>query len=353
MKKKILNISLAALLISTYSSCVKDSVNDVDLPGNYENGYFVTNEGNFGSGNGSISYVSNNGFVDNEVFASVNSFPLGDVVQSMEIIGDNVYIVVNGSSKIEVATEDSLISIATINGLTSPRYIAVVSENKAYVTDWGINGVQVIDLLDNSITSTITCGNGPEKIVVSNGFAYVCNSGGFDFDNTVSIIDIENDIVVSTLEVGDKPNSVVVDENSDIWVLTKGHTEYDPTTWEVIDETVGKLVRISNNMIQDTYTFNLGNHPQDLNISQSGNILYYSDGNWSKSVYSFDISDNQLSNTPLISRSFYGLSTNDGYIYGTDAVDYVQNGWSFKYSSEGELLDSINVGIIPGGYCFN
>ena len=208
MKKKILKLSLAGLLITSYSSCVKNSVNDVDLPGNYENGYFVTNEGNFGSGNGSISYVSNNGTVDNEVFASVNSFPLGDVVQSMEIIGDNVYIVVNGSSKIEVANEDSLISIATINGLLSPRYISAVSENKAYVTDWGINGVQVIDLLDNSITSTITCGNGPEKIVVSNGFAYVCNSGGFDLDNTVSIIDIENDIVVSTLEVGDKPNSV-------------------------------------------------------------------------------------------------------------------------------------------------
>ena len=33
--------------------------------------------------------------------------------------------------------------------------------------------------------------------------------------------------------------------------------------------------------------------------------------------------------------------------------NYVQNGWSFKYSSNGELIDSVNVGIIPGGYCFN
>ena len=31
------------------------------VPGNYEDGYFVTNEGNFGTGNGSISFVMSNG----------------------------------------------------------------------------------------------------------------------------------------------------------------------------------------------------------------------------------------------------------------------------------------------------
>ena len=40
-------------------------------------------------------------------------------------------------------------------------------------------------------------------------------------------------------------------------------------------------------------------------------------------------------------------------IYGTDAVDYVQQGWSFKYTNSGSLTDSVMVGIIPGGYCFN
>lgn len=352
MKKKILKISLAALLISTYSSCVKDSVNDVDLPGNYENGYFVTNEGNFGSGNGSISYVSNNGSVDNEVFASVNSFPLGDVVQSMEIIGDNVYIVVNGSSKIEVASEDSLISIATINGLTSPRYIAAVSENKAYVTDWGVNGVQVIDLLDNSITSTITCGNGPEGIVVSNGFAYVCNVGGWGLDNTVSVINVETDVVETTLTVGDKPESAVVDADGAVWVLSGGYTEYD-ANWNIVSQTAGSLVKIVNNNIELNLPFAEGNNPSDLIIDDYGSNLYFSDGSWSKVVYSMSISDTELPSTPLINRNFYSLGYNDGYIYGTDVIDYVQQGWSFKYTNSGSLTDSVMVGIIPGGYCFN
>jgi hypothetical protein len=351
MKKQITKIGMIALSITIFTSCEKDTIDVFISEGNYENGYFVTNEGNFNSGNGSISFVSKEGNVEDDVFTSVNSVPLGDVVQSMTIIGENAYIIVNGSAKIEVASLDSMINLATITGLTSPRYISSVSENKAYVTDWGV-GVQVIDLNTNEITSTITTGVGSEDIAVSNGFAYVCNLGGWGLDNTVSIIDIASDMVVSNLVVGDKPNSVVVDVNGDVWVLTGGHTEYD-ANWNVISETEGNLVRISNNSIVDSYSFSVGNHPEDLVINSDGNILYYSDGSFSKEVYAFNINDNQLSSNSLISKSFYGLGCANGYLYGTDAVDYVQNGWSFQYSTEGILLDSVQVGIIPGGYCFN
>ena len=49
-----------------------------------------------------------------------------------------------------------MMHITTIN-LSEPRYIEQVSENKAYITDWGINAVQVLDLANNTITSTISC----------------------------------------------------------------------------------------------------------------------------------------------------------------------------------------------------
>lgn len=353
MKKQFTKIGMIAIVITTITSCVKDNP-IVEVPGNYENGYFITNEGNFGSGNGSISFVSKDGTVENNVFSSINSIPLGDVAQSMTIIGDNAYILVNGSSKIEVTTIDSMISVGTIEGITSPRYMIEVGpyQNKAYVSDWGVNGVQVIDLNTYEITSTISVGNGPEGIVIANGFAYVCNVGGWGLDNTVSIIDTESDLVVSTLQVGDKPSSAVVDANGDIWVLSGGYTEYD-ADWNVVSETAGTLVRISNNEIANTFTFEVGNHPEDLVINEEGNTLYFSDGSWSKAVYSINITDLELPSFPLINRSFYGLAASNGYIYGTDAVDYVQNGWSFRYSESGNVIDSIQVGIIPSGYCFN
>ena len=351
MKKNLRKIGMFALAITVLSSCKKDNIDDIYVAGNYEDGYFVTNEGNFGTGNGSISFVDEYGAVENDVFASINSFALGDVVQSMNIIGSRAYILVNGSSKIEVASVDSMYSVATIDAV-SPRYIAKVNDNKAYVTDWGINGVQVIDLLTNTISSTIACGTGPEGITVANGFAYVCNVGGWGLDNTVSVINTTTDAVETTLTVGDKPNSVVVDVNGAVWVLTGGFTEYD-ADWNVVSETAGNLVKIVGNTIEATYSFAVGNHPQDLVIDDAGTTLYYSDGSWSKAVYAFDVNDTELPTTALIDKSFYGLGVHGGYVYGTDAVDFTQSGWSYKYTADGTIIDSVQVGIIPGGYCFN
>ena len=354
MKMNLRKIGLLTMAITVIASCKKDQVIDdrgVVIPGEYENGYFVTNEGNFGTGNGSISFVADEGTVENGVFETVNSFALGDVVQSMNIINDKAYIVVNNSQKIEVASIADMKSVATID-ISSPRFMAKVSDAKAYVTDWGINGVQVIDLTTNTVSTTIACGIGPEGIAVSNGFAYVCNVGGWGLDSTVSIIDIENDVVVSTLTVGDKPNSAVVDANGAVWVLTGGYTEYD-ANWNIVSETAGNLVKIVGNTVEAAYTFTVGNHPEDLVINDAGTTLYYSDGSWSKDVYAFDITATELPTTALINKSFYGLGCANGYVYGTDAVDFSQAGWSFKYTTEGAIVDSVQVGVIPGGYCFN
>ena len=352
MKKILRKIGILFLAITVLTSCKKDNFDDVPVIGNYEGGYFITNEGNFGAGNGSISFVDEYGTVKNDVFTSINSFALGDVVQSMNIIGSNAYILVNGSSKIEVASVDSMYSVATIQGSVSPRYIAQVNDNTAYVTDWGINGVQVIDLLTNTISSTIACGTGPEGITVANGFAYVCNVGGWGFDNTVSVINTSTDAVETTLTVGDKPNSVVVDANGAVWVLSGGYTEYD-NNWNVVSETAGNLVKIVDNTINVTYEFAVGSHPEDLVIDDAGTTLYYSNGSLSKAVYAFDIYDTELPTTALIKKSFYGLGVHRGYVYGTDAVDFTQGGWSYRYTANGALVDSVQVGIIPGGYCFN
>jgi len=315
---------------------------------------YITNEGNFGTGNGSLSiYDKTSNSVTNDVFSTVNSAYLGDVVQSMEFFDGKGYVCVNGSAKIEVIDENATY-IATI-AMASPRYLKQVNATKAYVTDWGINGVQVIDLTTNTVTSTIACGAGPEGIAVSNGFAYVCNVGAWGLDSTVTIINTSTDAVETTLTVGDKPNSAVVDANGNVWVLTGGYTEYD-ANWNVVSETPGVLAMINTttNTIDVSYTFTVGNHPEDLVINGAGDKLYYSDGSWSKAVYEFGINDSQLAVTPIINKSFYGLGYDpiSNEIYGSDAVDFTQQGWVFRYATTGAVVDSFQVGIIPGGFAF-
>ena len=350
IKNNFLIILLSVLVLA---SCQNDSIRPNVPIGLYENGYFVTNEGNFGTGNGSLSFIDDRGSVSNNIFAQTNSFSLGDVVQSMEIINEKAYIVVNNSSKVEVANIDSMDYITTIVGLSSPRYILQVSDNKAYVSDWGIGGLQVIDLNTNSIISTISTGQGPEKMLIKDNKVFVCNVGGFGLDNTVSVIDTENDVLITNINVGDKPNSIVEDANGNIWVLAGGNTEYD-ANWNVVAETPGELTTINSetNNVDGSVVFEVGDHPKDLIIDDNGTTLYFSNGSWSKSVYSFNIYNNMLSENPIINKSFYSLGYNDNHIYGTDVKDYVQNGWTYKFNTNGQVVDSNEVGIIPGGLCF-
>ena len=349
MKNTIFVIAIGLMLASCQNDSIKPNINI----GLFEDGYFVTNEGNFGTGNGSLSFVSENGAVSNNIFEETNSFSLGDVVQSMEIINEKAYIVVNNSSKIEVANIDSMTHVATINGLISPRYILQVSDERAYISDWGIGGIHILDLNTNSIISTISTGQGPEKMLFKDNKAYICNVGGFGLDNTISVIDTENDVLITNINVGDKPNSIVEDANGNIWVLAGGNTEYD-ANWNVVAETPGELTTINSETynVVGSIVFEVGDHPKDLIIDDNGTTLYFSNGSWSKSVFSFNIYNNMLSTNPIIAKSFYSIGFNDNYIYGTDVKDYVQNGWTYKYNTNGEVVDSSEVGIIPGGYCF-
>ena len=347
MKNNYLYILLTVTLIYSCSSGPDRPVNNPL----FDDGYFVTNEGNFGSGNGSVSFISNNGSVQNDVFYNTNMFYLGDVVQSMTTANDKGYIVVNNSGKVEVVDIDSMNHIKTIENVGSPRYLTQVTQDKAYLSDWNSNAVHIIDLTTDNVVGSISVGAGPESITVANNKAYVCNVGGWGLDNTVSVIDISSDQVVSTINVNDKPNSAVVDATGNLWVLSGGYTEYNSDWTQIISQTAGALANI------DTYTdnvisnleFPVGQHPKNLVSNRSGDKLYYLNG----TIYSFSTSNASLDSIPFVNKYFYGLGCDGLNVYGTDAMDYVQSGWSYKYDRYGNTLDSNQVGIIPGGYCFN
>ncbi len=52
--------------------------------------------------------------------------------------------------------------------------------------------------------------------------------------------------------------------------------------------------------------------------------------------------------------SFYkmGVNPDNGEIFVTDAVDYIQKGNIIRYSKEGALISEMQADIIPGGLCF-
>ena len=106
IKKLITRIVIFSLLIHT--SCENESqdpiddTNPISVSKNFKNGFFVVNEGNFSWGKATLSFIHQDGKVENNIYEKVNNKVLGNVGQSMSIFNDKGYIVVNNSQKVEV-----------------------------------------------------------------------------------------------------------------------------------------------------------------------------------------------------------------------------------------------------------
>ncbi len=337
------------------ASCSNDD-DTITVPlGDYENGMFILNEGGFNVGNASVSFLTNDFVLENNVVNIVNGVDLGDVAQSMAFNGDRAYIVINNSHKIEVVNRYTFEHVATISvGLDNPRYIAVV-DNKAYVTNWGDgmsaddDFVAVIDLSSNTVVEEIVVTEGPETIIEEGGKIYVAHEGGFNFGNAVSVIDPATNAITATVAVGDTPNSMEA-ENGRLYVMAGGKPSWAGT------ETSGSLtiINLANNAVEDVVEFGSVMHPSNLKIED--NTIYFT---IDAGIYNLSTTASSFPDAPLFETTdqgvygVYSFEVENGNIYVGDAVDYSANGKVYIYSLSGNLQHSFTVGVIPTGFYFN
>ena len=351
MKKS--NLILSLLLLGVFTiSCSDDEGNSEVPKGDYENGYFVTNEGPFQNGSGTITFVEDGGAVSQNVYKTVNNEDLGNIVNSMHIAGDKGYIVVNNSAKVVVVNRFTMVKESVIEGsaINNPRHF-VSADGRGYITNWGdpFNAtddfITVIDLSNNAVLATIPVGEGPERMLLSSGDLFVCLQGGFSQNNKVVVINTDDNSVEEELMVGDVPNSIVLDNNSDVWVLCQGKPDYTG------DETKGSLVKIeagSNDL--SSLDFSTIQHPTLLNY-EAGELYYYLDGK----VYQFDIDASELPANALdgLDGKYYTMNVNNGELYATDAGNFASEGTLKVFNLvSGDLMQTISTGIIPGQVVF-
>ncbi len=355
MKRKLffmLCIIVSLLIIS----CEKDG--KYENSKGYSKGVLITNEGAYGNNNGSISYFSKDSSkIINNLFCSINKRMLGDIVQSVGIVNDKAFIIVNNSQKIEVVNLETFESIGTIFGVSYPRYFLKIDDTKAYLTNGNMKGIiYIINLKELKIQDSVNVGYGPERLIKVNGFVYIANSGGWSVDSTISVINPENDEVIKTIVVSDCPVDLAKDKNDDIWVLCKGKVIYDFATYEVLEETESKLVKISGNShsVEEEITIGtIGDYfnPTKLSINKNGEIIYFAE---SDGIYYYDINLSELSDSPIVSNSFYGfeIDPEDDIIYGLEAALFTSSGYLFRYKLNGEFIDSFKTGIGPNNVVF-
>ena len=355
---KFSKLVFVALVSSVFLTSCSDDDTIVESPlGSYDNGVLILNQGGFGHGDASVSYLSEDFTTQqNNIFSIVNpTITLGDTGQDVGLYQNLAFIVLNYSNKIEVVNLYTMAHVATISsGLNNPRYIAF-SNGKGFVTNWGDGGstsddyVAVLNLSTYAVSSTIPVAEGPERIVENDNKLYVAHAGGYGYGSTISVINATNNTLSTTINVGDVPNSLEVN-NGSLYVICGGKPSYAPT------ETAGKFVKINltNNYVASTLNFPAATHPSNLDLVD--NTVFYT---VNSSIYKSTLTAATLPTTALFSTTaqgvygVYSFAVHNDKIYVGDAADYNSNGKVYVYSSTGSLEHSYTVGVIPAGFYFN
>jgi YVTN family beta-propeller protein len=351
------------LLLSVFLfSCSKEPVREQKPPPdppppadttNYKYGFFIVNEGNFNWGNASVTFIdSATGLAEQDIYQLANNRPLGDVAQSMKVFRERAFIVVNNSNKVEVVNLRDFESVKSIEGFNSPRYIEFVDSAKAYVTNLH-KDISVIDLNTLTVTHSIPTPEWTEGMVRYQQYMFVTCVGSFNEPNSkrkakVLIINTKEDRIVDSIQTGKEPMGIVIDKKLKLWVLCSGGWDgYEPPV----------LVRINPDLreVEKAFIFPTSAEiPDRLAINPSGDTLYYlKNGIFQMAVNSASLPTQAF--IPSSGRLFYGLAIHpiDGTIFATDAIDYVQDGKGYEFSSStGAQINVWQAGRIPGSFCF-
>ncbi|MBR9918146.1 YncE family protein [bacterium] len=298
----------------------------------------ISSEGNFGWGEGTISlYNPESKTLEEEVYKRANSESPGNVLQSLTLLNDQYYLVMNNSKRIIVADEN-YVKKAVIEGFNSPRYLIPVSEEKAYVTDLYANKIWIVNTNSNVITGEIKMPGWTEKGIVINTTFWVCNRG----TNKLYSIDIDTDLKMDSIELSLNPQGIVVDKDEKLWVLSQGDGMGEKSAIQCIDPVTSKLLW---SKALDFNAIDLAYNSQNDQLIVLGNKIYIMPADTTgqlNTLYS------AVFDTP------YGIAYDqfNNEVYASDVLDYTQKSRIIRIDDEGTLLDEFYTGIITGGFYF-
>ncbi|BDD09690.1 hypothetical protein FUAX_21220 [Fulvitalea axinellae] len=327
--------------------------------GNYTNGVFVLNEGNFDWGVGTLSFFSpeKSPWIDghreteSKIFRQINDSELGNVSQSMTIYKGKGYIVINNSERVIVTDPGTIKWTGTIEVPGgSPRYLLPINTKKAYLTELYVDCVWIVDLENEKISGKIPVSGWTEGLILFENYALVTKKrttkdkreGG----EVLLKIDTRTDEVVDSVALPKGPSSIVMDQRRKAWVLCDGGLQDQPN-----------LVRLNPFTMKVEKTFPFPNEaviaPGNLRSNETADTLYFLNGG----VCRHPIDAPELNPNAYIPQreKFYAMDIEPGtgLIYVGDALDYLRRGIAYRFRPNGHPVDSFRVGVIPTGFTFN
>lgn len=331
-------------------SCNSNDDDPVMPKGAYENGILISNEGNFGKPNASVSFTDAGlQNVTEDIFSTNNGgAPLGDVLQSISFSGGNAYLVMNASNKIEMVDRYTFKKKATItSNLSSPRYMAF-SGNYSYVTNNDFFKTKNVAIYskDNNFIKSINFDRYAEKITEAGGYIYV-QTDGVTYDDAYQELPTGHNIsrINASTNNLDKPITLtdsgiirdMLSANGIVYVLSSDKTG---TNLYKINGTTANTEKVALNNITGATKMALDNGR--LYFLTSGGKVFSMPANGTATDKSFDFSAGYA----------YGFNVIDGNVYIADS-DFVNPSKISVYSTSGALIKSFKGGMGTNGFYKN
>lgn len=339
-------------------------------------GMYVLNEGNMGSNKSSLDYLDlsgDNGTIHyiRNIYAERNPNvvkELGDVGNDIQVYGNRLWMVINVSNKVEVATADSCRRIGQVN-IPNCRYVAFHG-GYAYVSSY-VGPVQVsetaprgriykVDTLTLAKVDSVTVGYQPEEMAIVGNKLYVANSGGYrvpTYDRTVSTIDLATFKEERQTDLAVNLHRCRADQYGQLWVTSRGDyysakpklywmkTSADGTLTkgDSIDVTVSDMCIVGDSLYYIGVAFNYETFENNISYG----II---------NVRTHQVVAQKLSDAPELAAVElpYGIVVNpiDRDFYVMDAHNYVSSGELLHFRADGSFDYKVWTGDIPGHAVF-
>jgi hypothetical protein len=334
---RFLQLILGLVLLFNIS-CSSEYEEMVTSP-TYENGYLITNEGNFGVPNADVSFITKDlNFVQNDIYKANNANEnLGDVLQTIAYSGDKAYLLLNNSNKIQVVNRYTFKKTGEITSqLDNPRFMAVAN-NMLYVSNDKYNGpksVNIYRISDLSFVKKISFTDTAERVVVAGGNVFVQNST-YSFGNKITKINTTTNEIEGTPIILPNGNiNKTIAYNNNVYAIAEGTTDsyiYQISAAGAIVKTT-TLTGIAN-----------GTHLQ----IENGRFFFSS---YNK-IYSMDMNATTVP-APIITAvdggqyfTLYGFSVVDGRIFTSDVKNFTEASEMSVYTTSGNLITKFKTGM--------
>lgn len=340
-------------------------------------GTFVLNEGNMTTENGSLTYITPEGYVIADAYKAVNGTELGNVAQDMAFCNGKIYVIAQNGDLNAVGTKfendgmlvvmdaktlkkEAALSKTELADLDWPTHIAVLDDQHIYIRDNAM--VRRLDLTTKTLHPVSGTDNAPKsQFVVTNGKVYTYKAGSI---SGLLEISADNDAAKSILfpfKLTYQINSVLgmkAADNGEFWVMGFGFGKtfigkFDPTTKKMTQKLIGVKPFVG---------------ASGVTFANKGNKLYYADGT---TIYclNFDAAEGEeaesvvtdLNNIDVNAGMLYnGISAHPvtGLIYINTIkgfAQFTQNQiWAFDFDANAEepVAKYENYTHFPAGFFF-